>query len=220
VDPDEVAATIARYDARLSEYGATEKALGWGEKGRSRIRFHVLASRWNLTGARILDFGCGFGDFLGYLQAAGVRPAAYTGIDVNESLVAIARERYPDGAFVCGDMLAGHTFAPDAFDYAVSSGVFNFKLRDNAGFIEKAFAEFHRIAARGFAGNFLSDRVEYKLDDTYHADPAAILSLGLRYSNNVVLRNDYMPYEFTLFVDTGARVDETLTVYEDYVAYR
>ena len=34
----------------------------------------------------------------------------------------------------------------------------------------------------------------------FFADPARILAMAQRHSSNVLLRHDYMPYEFTLFV--------------------
>jgi hypothetical protein len=35
---------INSYTALLNKYGVSEKALQWGEKGRSNLRFEVLLS--------------------------------------------------------------------------------------------------------------------------------------------------------------------------------
>jgi SAM-dependent methyltransferase len=215
VSPQERRTAIERYNQRLAEFGPTERALGWGEKGRSRIRFEVLASQWDLRDARVLDVGCGFGDLFGYLRERGVTGVRYIGVDINASLLAIARERYPEARFAEADC---RRLRPSTrSDYAFCSGMFNHKLEDNAGFIAAMFEQFDAAAEKGFAANFLSDRVEYRLEHTYHADPRVILELAYRYSNNVVLRNDYMPYEFTVFVNKGSRVDPSLSVYEEFV---
>ncbi len=217
MNPNERRTAIERYDRRLAEFGPTERALGWGAKGRSRIRFEVLAAQWDLRDARVLDVGCGFGDLYGYLRERGADGVRYTGVDINPSLLAVARERYPDARFVEADFLAGGFTEPA--DFVFTSGMFNHRLDDNLGFVGGMFERFDAVAAKGFGANFLSDRVEYRLEHTYHADPCHILGLAYRYSNNVVLRNDYMPYEFTVFVNKASRVDSALTVYEEFVRF-
>ncbi|PYR48568.1 MAG: hypothetical protein DMF89_15310 [Acidobacteria bacterium] len=95
--------------------------------------------------------------------------------------------------------------------------MFNFLLTDNWSFIQAMFDLFARHARMGFAANFLSDRVDYRLDHTYHADPAKVLDLAYRYSNRVMLRNDYMPFEFTLYVDLRREFDKTRVVYPEFI---
>jgi hypothetical protein len=99
----------------------------------------------------------------------------------------------------------------------VASGVFNFLLSDNWSFIEAVFDLFARHARVGFAANFLSDRVDYRLDHTYHADPVKIVELAYRYSNRVTLRNDYMPFEFTVYVDLRTAFDRERVVYPEFM---
>lgn len=217
MDETEIKSTIARYKQRLQEYGATEKALGWGDKGRSKLRFEILLSQWNFNHSSLVDFGCGFGDLCGYMRERGIRDFNYTGIDINPELLEIARKRYADAEFRCLNLLAEPDF-PDV-DYVLASGTFNFKIADCFAFVKDAFTCFDKIAKKGFAANFLSNKVDYELSDVYHADPAQILNLAYSFSKNVVLRNDYMPFEFTVFVNKSSRIDEKLTVYEDFVAF-
>ena len=58
---------INLYNSHYKTYGATPEGLGWGIKDRTALRYQILASRWNLDGTSILDVGCGFGDFYGFL---------------------------------------------------------------------------------------------------------------------------------------------------------
>ena len=213
-DSGEKQATIRRYNRRLTRFGVGEKALGWGEKGRSGLRNEILLSLWELKTRSILDFGCGFGGLLDHLKTRGVPESRYLGIDINPRLIAQARRLHPQARFEVVDILRDET--PLSADYVFSSGVFNHRLKDNDGFIRACLARFDEIAGRGFAVNFLSSHVDYRLKHTFHSDPARILDLAYRYSNNVVLRNDYMPYEFTVFVDKAAAVDRTLAVYENF----
>lgn len=211
----ERAETIARYSSRLATFGPTEKALGWGDKGRSRIRYEILLSRWSVQGATVLDFGCGFGDLFAYINAKGLKEFRYVGVDINPELLAVARRRYPNATFLLDDEVP----VDAEFDYVFSSGVFNYRLEDSRSFITCTLDRFDRWARKGYCANFLSNRVEYELAHTYHADPCDILSMAYAHSNNVVLRNDYMPYEFTIFVTKDVPVDKRLTVYEEFVKY-
>ncbi|MBI4252597.1 class I SAM-dependent methyltransferase [Candidatus Uhrbacteria bacterium] len=53
-------------------------------------------------GMRVLDIGCGSARLFRYLRDKGVR---YIGIDNNQYLIEKARERYPRGTFIHGDVL-------------------------------------------------------------------------------------------------------------------
>lgn len=74
----------------------------------------------SLTGLRILDLGCGFGDFARAARARGA--ASVLAIDVSEKMLAEARRRTDDPA-IRYEHAAIETLAvePGAFDLAVSS---------------------------------------------------------------------------------------------------
>jgi SAM-dependent methyltransferase len=208
--------TIKRYNQRLEEFGYNPLSLGWGEKNRANLRFEILLSQWDFNRANILDFGCGFGDLHNYMKNSGIIDFSYTGVDINENLIKKGLEVYPGLNLINADWLES---APeDTFDYILSSGVFNHKLEDNFEFITKAMQLFNRLSKKGFALNFLSDKVEFEYDYTYHASPSKILEMGYLFSNKIVLRNDYMPYEFTLFVNKQEEMDLTYAVYPEYMS--
>ncbi|MBY0358797.1 MAG: class I SAM-dependent methyltransferase [Candidatus Obscuribacterales bacterium] len=213
----EIKEAIERYNRRLQEFGATEKALGWGNKGRSRLRFEILLSQWDFNGSTVLDFGCGFGDLFAYLSGKNWQDFHYLGLDINPSLIEVAQKRHPQASFQTIISLAD--IQDTDIDFILASGTFNHKLNNNFAFVQESFDKFVKIAKKGFAANFLSNKVDYELENTYHADPAAILNLAYTYTNNVILRNDYMPYEFTIFVNLGEAIDKELTVYEQFVKY-
>jgi SAM-dependent methyltransferase len=211
----EIQAVLARYSERLRALGPVPEALGW-TKGRHVLRYHVLLEPWHLSTERVLDFGCGFGDMYAYCREH-LPDVAYEGFDLNPALVDIGRARYPAAKLSAGDALRGDLSGQ--WDVIVASGVFNLQLSDNWEFIQAAFDWFARHARRGFAANFLSDRVDYRLDHTYHADPCKILELAYRYSNRVMLRNDYMPFEFTVYVDRRDAFDREHVVFPEFLKY-
>jgi len=133
---DESDTVVARYESRLREHGFGEEALGWGEKGRQRLRFSVLASRWDLSGKSILDLGAGFGDFYAFAKKLNLRE--YIGIDLTPGLVAAGREKYghePGFSLKLGSATDESLF--QQVNVTVISGLFNFRLNNgrNSEFI-------------------------------------------------------------------------------------
>jgi SAM-dependent methyltransferase len=211
---EEMRVVLERYNRRLAALGPVPEALGW-TKNRHVLRYHMLLEPWHLTRERLLDFGCGFGDMFAYCRER-LPEVQYEGIDLNPALVAVGRKRYPDARLAEHDAL--RKGLDGRWDVIVASGVFNFKLGDNWAFVETVLDLFSRHADKGFAANFLSDRVDFRLDDTFHADPARVLALAYRYSNRVVLRNDYMPFEFTVYVDLRREFDKAHVVYPEFMS--
>ncbi len=89
-------------DAPVSGIRATVRA------GRDQMRALLLSQLpEDLTGARVLDAGCGTGALAFELAARG---ADVVGVDISPQLIGIARKRQPEGtksqlSFAAGDML-------------------------------------------------------------------------------------------------------------------
>lgn len=212
----EINEAIERYNRRLDKYGVTEEALGWGPKGRAKFRYEILLQNIDVRGKSIIDVGCGYGILPDLLLQKKLEFESFTGVDINPEFVKIAREKFKDYKnihFRVGDVREMEDLKAD---YVLSSGIFNHKLEDNMSFIQSMFDTFHRIATRGFASNFLSDRVDYVLENTFHSNPAQILEMAYKYSRSVILRNDYMPFEFTVSVSKDVELNEASTVYKTF----
>ena len=118
---------IDTYRRLYSVHGYSPQALGW-DKGKQFLRFHQLTSDWDLTGASILDVGCGFGDFVNYLRFMNIQNYSYTGIDLLGEFIAEGKRRYssPQATFL---QAAFEDYdSPSTFDYVIASGVFNLKV--------------------------------------------------------------------------------------------
>lgn len=211
-------ATIERYTSRYREHGYSPKSLGW-DKGKQDVRFSVLTSQYDFAGKSVLDVGCGFGDLNRILRKKCLDDYAYVGIDVVPDLIAEARSRYvgKEINFIVGDFL--EVDLADKFDYVVASGIFNHRLRhaDPYDLIEAAIAKALSVSRDGLAFDFLSDKVDYRLEHTFHSSPEKVLSIAYKFSRNIVLRNDYMPFEFSLFIfkdDSFAREDTLFSRYK------
>ncbi len=205
------------YRSRYQKYGYSPKTLRW-DKGKQDLRFSVLTSQYNVQGKKILDIGCGFGDLNAYLGAKGY-DYIYCGIDMVEDLLNEGKKIYPGRKFLLGDFLE-YEFQ-ETFDYAIASGIFNMKFTDedklgNYEFIEKSIAKALSLVKDGIAFDFLSDKVDYQYEHTFHSSPVKILDFAYQHSRNVMLRNDYMPFEFSLFVFKDDSFDKNDTIFRKY----
>lgn len=214
---DDRRATVDRYTARYREHGYSPKALGW-DKGKQDLRFDVLTSAIDLRGLSILDIGCGFGDVNGTLERKLGTSYTYTGVDLVPDLLEEARARWhaPHREFLEGDVL---TLDPARrFDYALASGVFNhrFESTSNERFIRETMHRAFEICRVGLAFDFLSDKVDHRLAHTHHSAPEAVLAEAYTLTRNVILRNDYMPFEFSIFLRKDDSFDPKDTVFTSY----
>ena len=219
IDPS-FSSTIERYTRRFNQHGYSPLSLGWS-KGKQQVRFDILTSQVDLRGKRILDFGCGFGDLNITLQSLYDDQYEYIGIDIVPCLLDQARKIYtqPNITFLESDLLSFDYDKP--IDYVISSGVFNHRFEgltdhDHYAFIQKNLTQALEISSLGFAFDFLSDKVDYKLNHTFHSNPCIILENSFNLTRNLVMRNDYMPFEFAIFALKNDCFDPANTLFSSY----
>jgi SAM-dependent methyltransferase len=206
---------LIRYNTRYNEYGYSEKTLGW-TKNKAAIRFNHLISEWKpeLVSSKIADFGCGFGDFYDFLaHSLGNYSFDYTGIDINPILIEEGRKHFNKAAFWVGDICTDKI--NKEFDFVFSSGVFNHKLsgENEYDFIWDNLQALNALTRKGIALNFLSDNAQFKHTHCFYASPMKILEMAYKMSNNVILKNDCMPYEFSVFIRKDKTIDQEKFIY-------
>jgi ubiquinone/menaquinone biosynthesis C-methylase UbiE len=209
---------ISRYSKRLEEFGYSQKAVGWGEKGKQEIRFEHLASEWNLKNKSILDIGAGFGDLYKFLKPLGI--SDYTGIDVVPSLVEKGNEVFSDAENF--KLIEGNILEIDLesnFDIAFISGTFNFKLLDgkNYEFIEAVLRKCMHLCKEGVCANFITDRVDYHEELIFNSKPEKILEIGLSMTKNIVFKQDCFPFEFSVFMRKDDSFLKETTIFNSYL---
>lgn len=208
---------IDEANAMYTEFGYSPKVLR-ANKGKQDLRFNILTSMMKLENEEkcILDLGCGFGDLKTYLDQKKYR-VKYIGVDIVETFINKAKELHPDGLFICEDFLEMDMIKN--VDYVIACGPFNYKFLgkiSNYEFIEKCMNKAMLIAKEGIAFDFLSNKVDYQYDHTFHSSPEKILEMAYKLSRNVSLRNDYMPFEFSLFINKDDSFDKADTIFRKY----
>jgi SAM-dependent methyltransferase len=192
------------YSGKLAKHGPTPRGVDWKDAAGQHLRhcqfLRLLAEDHD---ASVLDVGCGYGDFLPFLRAAGHR-GRYIGYDVAAPMVEVARRLHgegPDRSFMVG-------VAPEGgADYAIGSGIMNVirgaTPKAWADYVKGTISALHAGSRRGFGFNMLSlvSDPERRRADLFYGDPAGVLADCIaRYGRHVALLQDYGLWEFTILV--------------------
>lgn len=209
-----------KYNQLFEQFGYSNQSLGWGVKERSQLRFYILSKHWDLNDAHILDFGCGFGGLKEYLERKNLRSFSYHGVDINSSFIDLAKQRNQNPAcdFSYRDLFLD-PFADDEFDYSFVSGTLNDYREDHYEFYKKVLLELFRISKKGIALNFLSDSAEVRYSHASYFNPVESIKIASQFSKNLILRCDYMPYEFSIIINKHSNINSELSVYETFTSF-
>ncbi len=213
-------AVISRYTERFKDYGYSPQSLGW-TKGKQGLRYDILSSQWDMRNASVLDLGCGFADLFNHLDKK-FNLSKYYGIELVPALYEEAKARHADNKKV--QLFQASVLDLDLetligqVDYVLISGLFNFKLQgsDNYEFVEEVLKKYMTVTRKGIAADFLSNKVDFQYDYTFHNDPAKIIDIAYKFSRNIVLRNDYFPFEFAVFINKDQEFDKSDTIFNSF----
>jgi ubiquinone/menaquinone biosynthesis C-methylase UbiE len=191
--------TARWYADKVRTYGFDHRGLGFRNKSSQDKRFEALLELGDFDGARLLDVGCGFGDFLACLTLRGIEPV-YTGIDICEPMIERCRERFDPavGRFLVADAL---DFEPDEhYDYVVASGLFGLDSTGARDRILPTIARLFGWARIGMAANFLSTRSPNPAEARIYVDPCTALEAALALTPAARISHTYLPNDFTLYL--------------------
>ena len=157
------------YGALVKQYGDGAESAQYADRATQERRMEVLCEIGLTPTSKVLDFGCGTGQMLAYLQRTIDFRGEYVGYDVSPEAIAFARSAHPAGRFEVRDVLED---APqEDFDFILVSGVFNNAMSDNRAFFRAASRCLMARARGGYAFNMLSRFVDYFDEGLYYEDP-------------------------------------------------
>jgi len=175
------------YDRHLKDFGDNPGAVRWTPEGQRQRYETLLEMAGDISGKKILDFGCGKGDFYGFLKEKGIT-ADYSGIDINKNLISLAKNKFPEADFLAMDI-------DDAdmdweFDLIFICGVFNLRVAGIEESVRDILLRLSHIYREGLYANFLSYYVPQRTVELYYVKPEEILQFVLgTISRSVVLRH-------------------------------
>jgi 2-polyprenyl-3-methyl-5-hydroxy-6-metoxy-1,4-benzoquinol methylase len=113
------------YNRHLKDFGDSPRAIRWTPEGQLRRYISLITIAGDFSGKKVLDFGCGKGDFLGFMKEKDIF-AEYCGIDINENLIKLAQKNHPEAEFIAVD-IDENEFNRE-FDIVFICGVFNLRV--------------------------------------------------------------------------------------------
>ena len=198
------------FNEKIDKYGAVPQGVDYNGTEAQCLRFEQLAKIIDSTRAfALLDFGCGYGGLLDFLQGKGWS-FQYLGYDMLEKMIAAARASHADAA---NTRFVSDEAELHPCEYAIAGAIFNNKF-EAPGEEWKAYTldvlqRLDSLCTRGFSFNMLSsysdaDRMSLR-PDLYFADPLFYFDHCKRnFSRDVALLHDYGLYDFTVLVRKGA----------------
>jgi trans-aconitate methyltransferase len=176
------------YDRHLKDFGDAPQAVRWTSEGQLRRYETLLSVAGDFSGKRILDFGCGKGDFYGFLMEKGIR-CRYCGIDVHEGLIALANRKYPDTEFIAMDI--DETAFTREFDLIFICGVFNLRIAGIDESMKHILKVLFHICREALHLNLLSYYMPQRNIELFYVKPEEILQFAVtELSRAVTVRHE------------------------------
>ena len=191
--------TIRLYTDLIARYGVDVRALDWASRESQQLRFSILSQVGQLSGASVLDVGCGMGDFYEWLKATRME-VEYTGIDITPKMIEIAQQRFQKLRFELKNLLNGTEDQEECYDFIVASGIFAHKQKAPFEFLETMVSEMFSLCNNAVAFNSLSSWAPMQKTGEFYADPLKTVSFCRTLTPQVVLRHDYHPRDFTIYM--------------------
>jgi len=191
---------LKHHNELFNEHGHKPAAMGW-PKGKTDLRFKIVTEIGNLNNSKILDVGCGFGYLLTYLKKHK-KKIQYTGVDINPNFIEIAKENHPDQTFKIRD-IEKEKFR-EKFDWVFAVGLAS--KADSYTYLESLLKEMIRISKKGVVMDFITDYVDFKTKGTFYSSPEKIFKITKKISKRVVIRHDYLPFEFCTYIYTNDKI--------------
>ena len=196
---------LNHYTELYKKFGKSPVSLGW-TRGKQDIRFKAHSQIGNLKNSSILDIGCGFGDLLGFLNKKRLN-VKYTGIDINQKFIELAKKKHPNSYFEVRD-IEKKSFKKK-FDWVFAIGTTN--QSGSYKYIEDLLGEMFGYCKKGVTMDFLSSYVDFKKPENFHASPEKVFKIAKKLSKRVVLRHDYLPFEFCIYVYKNDKIAKNLS---------
>lgn len=195
---------VKHYENCLEIYGDSHKGVDWPNEQDALIRYQVMLDVIKDNDTSLLDFGCGAAHLYQYILDRRYN-IQYYGLDMSQTFIELCKTKYPNGCFICADILKESADKIPQVDYMIMNGVFTEKLKLSFDEMEKYFQDMlcclFKKANKGIAFNVMSKAVDWERDDLFHMPTERLIDFLVKnLSRNFIIRNDYGLYEYTVYV--------------------
>jgi SAM-dependent methyltransferase len=192
-----IGAVLSFHDDLLADAESLDQheLNGWGTLEGQTARFNALIRAANYRGGSVVDFGCGTGALLPYLESLGY-PFTYLGLDMNPAMLpttlpaTLSAPR--SGGF---RVIAADTVDFPPADHVFASGIFQFADRADPFYYRRLAGQLFGRCRVALSVNFLSalrDRSAKDPEELYLL-PAEAVGLASSLSGRWLLDHSYHP---------------------------
>jgi SAM-dependent methyltransferase len=185
------------YNRQARVHGNSLAALGWQTAAGQAARFSQFLQAF--PAQSIVDFGCGRGDFYGFLCDQGWT-GTYTGLDISPEMIRFAQQRYPAATFILGSLAD----IPQA-DMVVASGVFSLRIPDPLYHLTAQVGAMVARANQCVLFNALSQSCESQVPGLQYYNPTHVHRLCRQWDPQATLIRDYWLDDFTIWIKNNMR---------------
>lgn len=185
------------FTSCLHKYGPNDaKALSWFGEDTQLVRYKILTEIADLNNKKILDVGCGLGDYWGYLKTNQIKPKKYSGIDINENLIYEARIKYNISHFQSGiiDKII------ENFDFIIACGLFGYRIENYQEKYFEMIKKMFSLSKIGLGFNMLNKNCENQEELCAYFEVLEVENFVKTLTPKVKIIKDYLPNDFTVFV--------------------
>lgn len=195
------------YKQKFKKHGVDPKSLLWKTRGAAHQRFRQFWAEIDFNNKSVLDIGCGFGEF-GKFLLKRYKGVDYTGIDVVSEFIETAKKEVPNGKFEVKNFndSTSKTVTYHRSDIVIASGVLNSNIGNQLENLEyrkkaikKMFSLTNDILAFNIAGCHPAP-ANKKNCNVWYSDSLEILEYCTSLTHRVILRANYHPRDFTIFM--------------------
>lgn len=200
---------IEHYENCLEKHGDNHLGVDWPKLDDVDTRYRIMLdiirlNEKNDSLVSLLDFGCGTAHLLEYIKKYKFEEILYSGLDISQKFIDVAKKKYPNNSFYCIDILdLGNEIKN--FDYIIMNGVFTEKREltfdEMWDYFTKMITIIYEKCNKGFAFNVMSNNVDWEREDLFHVSHDLLSNfLCKKLTRNYIIRNDYGLYEYTVYV--------------------
>lgn len=194
------------YESCFEKHGDSHLGVDWPNKDDVLKRYDIMLNIIENKNKKvsILDFGCGCGHLLEYIQEQKLN-IEYYGLDISKSFYECCKEKFPQHTFYNIDILKDSIHNLPNFDYIILNGVFTEKQNLSNEEMMDFFSSILKILFTkvniGISFNVMCPIVDFKRDDLFYL---SYDKLGIFLKNNIsrkyVINNHYGLWEYTTYV--------------------
>jgi len=192
---------LSFYDRQLKDFGDSPQAVRWTPEGQRRRYETLLTIAGNIAGKKVLDFGCGKGDFYGFIREKGIS-LSYCGIDVNENLITLAKKKYPEAEFIAIDIEEAEF--RQKFDVIFICGVFNLRVAGIEESMKNVLKKLFGFCREALHLNLLTYYVPQRNVELFYVKPEDILQFAITtFSRSVTLMHKKEDIFLSIYREKG-----------------